>query len=338
MFAGLAAQLDLDLTVLYCDAKLKTDDFPFSTEYVAAQNVMGLHLQSTLKQAVKKFDVVVIMFNVRYVDMMLLLYDWKLRRNTTLVLWGHGFGKRSWLNRLRLQIMQRGDGIILYYEEQVEKFVKLGLPREKLFFAQNTIDITNYGFDAAAKRNNFLFVGRLHQRKKVEDLIKAFSDLANRHTKVFLEIVGAGEDGVELQKIAEDLGIRERVIFHGEIHDHERLKSIFSNAIAYVSPGAIGLGALHAFAYGCPVVTYKENSNHGPEFINLKSEVNAILTESSIDSLREAMELLLSNHKFAAELQQGAFDFYVKHRTMKNMINQTATAIRSIWQNRKLRK
>jgi glycosyltransferase involved in cell wall biosynthesis len=334
-FTGLADHPDMEITVLYCDEALDTDHFQFPTEFVAVKNMFGLHLQPTLRKAVEKFDVIVIMFNIRYVDMTKLLYDRKLRKNTALALWGHGFGKQRWMNSLRLRMMHRSDGMILYYQEQIERFVSPGIPSSKLFAAQNTINVANYGYDVAVERTNFLFVGRLQKRKNLENLLLAFSQLADQHVGVELDIVGSGEHREQLQRITEEAGISKRVNFHGRIDDHDQLKTLFSRAIAYVSPGAVGLGVLHAFAYGCPVITRREDPNHGPEFINLQPGENAILTENSAESLREAMESIISDDRLAIVLQEGAFNFYAKHRTMKNMVENMEAAIREIWKNKK---
>ena len=63
------------------------------------------------------------------------------------------------------------------------------------------------------RKKSILYVGRLSWEKGVDRLIKAFSLLENTDWK--LEIVGNGPLAQEYKKMAFDLGINNKVIFHG---------------------------------------------------------------------------------------------------------------------------
>ncbi len=60
-----------------------------------------------------------------------------------------------------------------------------------------------------------LHSGRLAKKKGVPDLIKVFSQIANKFNNVFLEILGEGVEMDCCRKLTEDLHLNNRIIFHG---------------------------------------------------------------------------------------------------------------------------
>ena len=104
-------------------------------------------------------------------------------------------------------------------------------------------------------------------------------------------------------------------IVEGIITDAELLKKYFSKSFAYVSPNHVGLGVVHSFAYGVPVVT-KRNSNHAQEFYYLKHQNNALLYEGD---LSESMLKLIMERNLAQQLGVNAHTFYLKNLGIDQM-------------------
>ena len=127
--------------------------------------------------------------------------------------------------------------------------------------------------------------------------------------------------------MANELGVSDRVRFQGEVTDPEVLRDFFSRAIAYVSPGAVGLAVLHAFAYGVPVITGRENY-HGPEADNLNSE-NSIIYSSDSD-LPTILSQLALEPSLPARLGRNAFELYNKQMTIDAMVAGFRGAIEGI--------
>ena len=74
-------------------------------------------------------------------------------------------------------------------------------------------------------------------------------------------------------------------------------------------PEAVGLGVLHAFGYGLPVVTSDNASIHGPEFEALAHGQNAVLyRHGALESLQEAVGGLLSDSTTRLRLSRGALE------------------------------
>jgi glycosyltransferase involved in cell wall biosynthesis len=100
-----------------------------------------------------------------------------------------------------------------------------------------------------------LFVGRLDQEKRVDEIIRAFAllpaDLPGR-----LEIVGTGSKAEEWAELAATSGVAHRVRFRGYVPDEELLTA-YSEADAFCMPGVAELQSLvtlEAMASGLPVV------------------------------------------------------------------------------------
>lgn len=69
------------------------------------------------------------------------------------------------------------------------------------------------------RENSVIFLGRLVPQKAPDILIEAFALFAKEHPDWTLQIVGDGPSENELVDQARDLGIADRVVFHGLVKD-----------------------------------------------------------------------------------------------------------------------
>jgi glycosyltransferase involved in cell wall biosynthesis len=120
------------------------------------------------------------------------------------------------------------------------------------------IDIPRY--EEAARRTahdavpTILFVGRLEQEKRVEELIAAFAALPT--TAAALEIVGDGALRGRLEAQAAVLGVADRVTFRGFVSEEELLEA-YGRSDIFCMPGVAELQSLvtlEAMSAGRPVV------------------------------------------------------------------------------------
>jgi len=313
------------VTVLHAGPKSVEPGDDYTEQIVPAHAIGPLFLQPgvSFERDIRPYDVVISMFDVRWPA-----YLWPLfrRERPTYLLWGHRYGANALSNRLRDLLMKRADGLIQYGDEEIERMVSRGIPREKIHVAPNTIHIPNHADLSGETKSSLLFVGRLEARKRVDDLIRAYARLEGRITdRVRLEIVGSGEEEPALRDLARELGVADDVVFHGRIDDDESLAPIFGRAFAYVSPGPIGLGVLHAFAYGVPVLT-ASNVRFGPEYQNIEPEGNALVFED-MEGMETAMRRITSEPELARRLGQAAHVHYSTSRTLESMVDGLREAI-----------
>lgn len=314
-----------EVTVLHSGRSALTNTDRFRELIVPQWRLGPFFIQSKVLSAVKEgtYDVVIAMFALQWINNLLCSF---LERDCALIYWGNRFTDRRIANWLRVFFMKKADGILLYGTEDLDRIVSAGIPRSSIFVAPNTVHIDNCEDTSAFQKDSFLFVGRAQKRKKIDLLIHAFQNVADRlPSNVILNIVGAGPENARLKELVFSLKLSGRVVFHGELLSDDALKPLFQRAFAYVSPGAVGLGVLHSFAYGVPVVTARDDY-HGPEFLNLRHGHNACLFDE-ISELEGLLVKLVNEPQFARFLGRNAFAHYQTERSLERMIGGFRLAI-----------
>ena len=305
----------LDVTVLHSGRSMVSGEYAFREVIVDEVSIGPLRYQRQLLDLVNEFDVVIVMFDLRYLSTLRLLFS---SSRAKIICWGHGFGRKGWVNKLRIACLKYAHALILYDSSAVQGFVERGIPEKSIFVAHNTVRVdTDVQWNE--DRNLFLFVGRFTRRKKVRDLLKAFQmslpDLPN-HIQVCL--VGDGAISVELKALAAELNIEQRVRFLGKITSEEHLAPLFAKSLAVVSPGHVGLSVLHSFAHGVPVVT-TQHAEHAPEVNNMQDGKNSLFYDGSIGQLKEKLIYLAKNPDNALQLGKNAYEYYSENRTIDKM-------------------
>ncbi|MBD1887325.1 glycosyltransferase family 4 protein [Microcoleus vaginatus] len=101
--------------------------------------------------------------------------------------------------------------------------------------------------------------------KGVDVTIQALAQIAKTFPNVKYLVIGRGDDRSRLAKLAEDLGVTERVIFAGFVPT-ENLAAHYQLADAYVMPSQEGFGIvyLEALACGVPVLAGDADGSADP--------------------------------------------------------------------------
>jgi len=140
--------------------------------------------------------------------------------------------------------------------------------RKAADFLESTIDIDNVlpvscGLDASnytadltpRDANRLVFVGRLTTEKQIDVVLRALARL-DPTLEVTFDIVGNGDQRRNLEELATELGLTDRVRFHGHTSDEE-LRSFLTNASAFVIASIAELqsiATMEAMASGLPIV------------------------------------------------------------------------------------
>jgi glycosyltransferase involved in cell wall biosynthesis len=165
------------------------------------------------------------------------------------------------------------------------------------------------------------YIGRLAPEKNVGVLVEAIADLirSKRLEIAFLIIIGNGEDETKLRKLAEELGIRDRVLFTGFRSD---VSDLIHGLDVFVLPSlteGLGLSLLEAKAAGKAIIasnipSIRENIHNRKTGLLVnprkKEEIeNAVLELYQKPELRELVSanatkeaMLYDKKRFAQEL------------------------------------
>lgn len=108
--------------------------------------------------------------------------------------------------------------------------IKFGVKEENIYFAPVGADLEEFkpGVDGSIIRNRFrinntplvLYIGQLHGAQYIDLFIKAANIVLHKVHNVMFMIVGEGFKEKSLRELVKDLGMEEKVIFAGSIHQH----------------------------------------------------------------------------------------------------------------------
>jgi glycosyltransferase involved in cell wall biosynthesis len=117
-----------------------------------------------------------------------------------------------------------------------------------------------------ADRKILLFLSRLHPKKGIDQLLRAFASLRSLHGSAVLVIAGDGEAGYvqSLKRMGSDLGLASLIRWTGPLYDMRKWVA-FSSADLFVLPSHqenFGIVIAEALAVGTPVCTTTAVNTH----------------------------------------------------------------------------
>jgi glycosyltransferase involved in cell wall biosynthesis len=134
--------------------------------------------------------------------------------------------------------------------------VRLGLDLEQRIAApENARELLRDELSVEPHQFLIVWLGRMTEIKRVDDLLRAFADVRGRGVDAVLALVGDGPNRGGLEQLAEQLGIRDAVRFTGFRRD---VGSIYraSDVVALSSANeGTPVSLIEALAAGCAVVT-----------------------------------------------------------------------------------
>ena len=103
-------------------------------------------------------------------------------------------------------------------------------------------------------------------------------------------LIGDGADRDELERLTKEFKLVDNVWFYGACYDEEKLGNMIYNADVCVSPGNVGLTAMHSMVFGTPVITHDDFAHQMPEFEAIHEGVTgSFFHRGDIDSLAETI-------------------------------------------------
>lgn len=135
-----------------------------------------------------------------------------------------------------------------------------------------------------------IFIGRLADSKRLDMILSAMHKLKQKGVLLNAVFVGGGDDKA-LRLLGDSLGLTENTWFVGPSYNEVTNAKLLFNADICVSPGNVGLTAIHALMFGTPVITHSDFSNQGPEVEAIKSGVTgAFFVKNDVTDLARVVE------------------------------------------------
>lgn len=232
-------------------------------------------------------------------------------------LWTHGiYGKETYFELLwKKMLLGLADGLLIYGDYSCNLMKQLGFNSDKLHAIHNSLayDIqlelrkkikVSDLYQKYFKNNApvIVFIGRLMPNKKLDLLVEAICRLKQKGTICNLVFIGDGSEKDKLKSKAAKLQIENHIWFYGACYDEKVNAELIYNADLCVSPGNIGLTAMHALMFGCPVITHDDFAYQMPEFEAVKSNrTGNFFKKDDLSSLVDVIDAWLLSHKTSRE-------------------------------------
>jgi glycosyltransferase involved in cell wall biosynthesis len=231
-------------------------------------------LNKKMRSDLKSFDVVHLHEYTTYQNIVVHYYAKKF--GIPYILQAHGslqiIGRqtRKWIfdSFFGSKLIKDSSKVIALSELEVGQYKGAGVPAEKIALIPNGLDLTGYSdlpspgsfkkkFGLGNNERILLFLGRIHEIKGVDILVRAFASVAHKLDNVKLVIVGPDDGYLERVKaLISSAKIEDKVLICGPLYGDAKLEA-YIDADIYVLPSRYELfpmTILEAYACGKPVI------------------------------------------------------------------------------------
>ncbi|MBI3306759.1 MAG: glycosyltransferase family 4 protein [Candidatus Omnitrophica bacterium] len=246
----------------------------------------------------------------------------------------HGFYKR----RLGRRVLPAWGDCVIAISDGVADHLRedFGIPQEKIRIIYNAVDI-EYLEEASARfrpeeiKSSYGFgrydlvvgvVARLVADKGHEYLIHAIASLVDKIPNIRLLIVGDGRERLHLEQIVAQLGIKDSVVFTGNVDDITHpLAAVDVFALPAIWREGFGLSIVEAMACGIPVIV----TNIWSLNTLIQNGITGMLVApKSSDALADAIQTLLGNQELRQNMVKQARIMVKKLFTLQRMAEEMA--------------
>lgn len=256
--------------------------------------------------------------------------------------WGHGIkslnGKLAFLNRIFYNSL---DVFFTYGEKGKQRLIDLGFPSDKFYVIYNSLvdqinpskyinlksDIYSSHFKNLCQ--TIIFIGRLTSVKKLDWLIQVVYEHQKEGLDYNLVLIGDGPEKERLVKLSHERNVYNRIWFYGECYDSNRLNNLLYNADVCVSPGNVGLTAMHSMQYGVPVITHDNFEIQMPEYESIiEGETGLLYRYNDFVDMKEKIKVWLLSGKDREKIRQNCYRVINTHYNSNYQINLLKQVIR----------
>jgi glycosyltransferase involved in cell wall biosynthesis len=208
-------------------------------------------------------------------------------------------------------------GLLLYGTRSKEIGISRGFRARKMHVISNSLDYAAQkiifaslaGFSQGAMRKELglpeaakiiICTARVTMKCRFDLLINAAHRLRSKNLDLYLVIVGEGPEKEPLSALAASLSVAHR--FWGACYDEAIIAKLYKASDLTVSPGKVGLTAIHSMAYGTPVISHGNFDHQMPEYEAIVPGVTGdFFAENSVDALAHVIAEWFGKHPVKPE-------------------------------------
>jgi glycosyltransferase involved in cell wall biosynthesis len=286
-------------------------------------------------------DVLVVEANPRYPSTRLAV-RWMHARGRPVVGWGLGAPPidprrisaptplsqllAAWQKWERMSFLHSLDGLIAYSQRGAQQYRELGLRIKDISVAPNAVsprptsDVPTTRPPVFDGPGTVLYVGRLQQRKRIDNLLRACANLPH-HLQPRLWIVGDGPARAGLEQLA--IETYPQAEFFGARHGSE-LPPIFFAADLFVLPGTGGLAVQQAMTYALPVIVAEGD---GTQADLVRPENGFLVPAQDLPALTAALKAALSDPAKLREMGAESYRIVYEEINVEAMVSAFVNAL-----------
>lgn len=234
------------------------------------------------------------------------------------------------------EILKHASKVIALSSVEKLHYKRVGIPDHKIVIIPNGIDLSDYAhlpskgsfkkkFGLDKNEKIVLYLGRIHEIKGIDILVRAFANILHKLGDVRLVIVGP-DDGYlrKLEALIKALRIEDKVLVSGPLYGVAKLEA-YVDADVYVLPSRYeiwGMTVLESVACGTPVIL-TENCGIAEFF---RDKAGLVVKTDSLN-LQEALLEMLMNRK-----KQKVFRENCKTVMRKFNVSETVSKLEKVYE------
>ncbi|MBW7998292.1 MAG: N-acetyl-alpha-D-glucosaminyl L-malate synthase BshA [Candidatus Glassbacteria bacterium] len=232
--------------------------------------------------------------------------------------------------------IERSDGVTVvsrYLHDQTIQALQVGSPIEiipnfvdtEVFKRRGRSDCSRDMLSPDGSKV-IIHISNMRPVKCLPDVIRVFANVS-REIKARLVMVGDGPERAAAHRLAEELGVGERVVFLGAQESIASLLNCADLALQPSSNESFGLSILEALSTGVPVISTRCG---GPEEVVLDGECGYLSAVGDVDEMSANALKLLSNDDLYESFSRVARQHVVEHFTIQKITAKYLNFYRSI--------
>jgi alpha-maltose-1-phosphate synthase len=174
--------------------------------------------------------------------------------------------------------------------------------------SQNSHLTQKYSERISSKKTfDILYVGTVIYEKGLDILIKAFFKISQNYNQARLVIVGTGKGLENYVNLVEKLGLKEKVVFKGQLSSRKELFEVYLSADVFVHPviypEAFGRTLLEAMSFNIPTIV--SNMGSLPQTVG---KAGLVFKSGDENDLARKIEILINDKALKLTLSNNTKD------------------------------
>lgn len=287
-----------------------------------------------------EFDVIFIQGNPRYLsDVVFGTFLTLFKKRVVLWTMAHSYGANPLSERIRLLWSRIFHHIFVYTDAEVDYLRDRGFKNNFILGMNNGLNqrIIDQNIQkwseqklkewcakkAITEKKILLSCARLEKKNQFDLFLKVLPHIINCFPEVIWCIIGDGIERVNLEAQIAKAGLKKYVLLVGELYDEQELAPWFLTAKLFIHPASIGLGLMHAFGYGLPVIINSNKLMHGPEFgAFIDNETGRLYGDNNILDFANKVNDLLFDESIRVKMKERVLNIARKEFNVDIMVER----------------